>query len=349
MVAPEGAGEDPALVGEAPGPVADGLLDEAVGGLGQRQRDRDPGEVEHRRAPVEPIRAHEHDDRPVPQVEGVGDHAGVAADGVAEDPRQRTPLGPRAPEDEHRRGDGDQQEAAVGVDGAAAVAEEEHHGHQPAERRGAEPPGHRSGPRGVPPLVPEDEGQHHADDEALAPRVGAVVGPREVDVAQRQVAHPPGRGEQGHQQHREHQPAPQAGERRQAEEEQGPHQVELLLDRQRPRVAQRRHVEAREVRLRGEDEPPVGHVEERGQPIAAQPLNSFEPPSAPAMANTPNSVTTSAGPSRRTRREKKRRRSSRPVSRRSFSSRVVMRYPDSTKKKSIDTHAPGSFVMPSRW
>ena len=51
-----------------------------------------------------------------------------------------------------------------------------------------------------------------------------------------------------------------------------PHQVELLLDRERPEVAERRRArEEVEVRLARRDEPPVRDVEEAGDAVAAEP------------------------------------------------------------------------------
>ena len=62
--------------------------------------------------------------------------------------------------------------------------------------------------------------------------------------------------------------APAPAEAETGQDQQGPHQVELLLDGQGPGVAQRRgHLELGEVGLVGHDEVPVRIVEERGQPV----------------------------------------------------------------------------------
>ena len=62
--------------------------------------------------------------------------------------------------------------------------------------------------------------------------------------------------------------APSRSPAQHAEDDQRPDQIELLFDRERPHVPQRRRcAELIEVRLVREDEPPVGDVEERGQPV----------------------------------------------------------------------------------
>ena len=130
----------------------------------------------------------------------------------------------------------------------------------------------RPGPApGRPPPVqhrPED-GQEGADHDLLGPGVGAVVEPVRAGAGVGQGHRHDGRGhgaEGGH--HPEAAPAPAAqgekGHRR-------PDQVELLLDRQRPGVQQRRRrPEVHEVALVREDEAPVGHVAQGGEGVAPQ-------------------------------------------------------------------------------
>ncbi len=117
-----------------------------------------------------------------------------------------------------------------------------------------------------------------AAPEQQAHRVG--VGP-EVQPAHvvragriaghRQVRHPAGRDERRDQRHaRDPQPAAPAVQR---ERDDRPDQVELLLDRQGPQVLQQRRAPDRlEVREVMDHVPPVGHVEHRGDDVAAQPL-----------------------------------------------------------------------------
>jgi hypothetical protein len=97
-------------------------------------------------------------------------------------------------------------------------------------------------------------------------RIGAVVDPRRIGA---------GVVQRGHQRHRprryaergQHDPAP-ALERQPGGQYQRPHEVELLLERQRPVVLQQRRApEAGEVRVRGEDLVPVVDVEDRGQRV----------------------------------------------------------------------------------
>ena len=115
-------------------------------------------------------------------------------------------------------------------------------------------------------------------------------------------------------------PAEQPGDRRrvlsreriEGDEHQRPQEVELLLDRQAPQVAQQRRV-AGVVRDVADDLAPVAEVAERPRQVAPQlsPRCSAEP-TASATTATDASTTASAGSSRRARRSQNRPRSTRP-------------------------------------
>ena len=113
------------------------------------------------------------------------------------------------------------------------------------------------------------ERQRHPGQQPDGVGVGAVVDARgvaagvEEDPGERDRAHRPG-------DHADDQPFA-AEQRHPGGEDQWPEEVELLLDRERPEVAeQRRGLELFEVGLVAEDEVPVGEVEERGERVAAQ-------------------------------------------------------------------------------
>ena len=91
----------------------------------------------------------------------------------------------------------------------------------------------------------------------------------------------------------------QAGERHER-----PHEVELLLDRERPQVTERRRAgEQVEVRLPGRDEAPVGDVEEPGDAVAAEAARARRSaPRAAAKSATASSTRSRAGRRRRARR-----------------------------------------------
>ncbi len=105
---------------------------------------------------------------------------------------------------------------------------------------------------------------------AWARGVGAVVRARAVVALEDR--HPDrGRGGEPEDDPRDDR-EPSARELGDAEEREGPHEVPLLLDRERPHVAQRRgRGELREVGVPREHEAPVLHVEQRAEQVAAQP------------------------------------------------------------------------------
>ena len=114
--------------------------------------------------------------------------------------------------------------------------------------------------------------QDGAHEQALGAGVRPVVQPGRVDPPARQERHQQGRSE-GTGECGEGQPElpATAGQSAQGDRNERPEQVELLLDRQRPRVQQRRRLgELVEVTLPGEHEPPVRAVAQGGQRVGAK-------------------------------------------------------------------------------
>ena len=119
----------------------------------------------------------------------------------------------------------------------------------------------------------EEQRERRADQERLCARVGAVVHACRVGARREESRHEhrgPGRQRRGDPEKHWARAARQA---QQQQERRRPHEVELLLDRQRPHMLEwRRRRELREVRLAGGDEPPIGDIADRGERVAAQPL-----------------------------------------------------------------------------
>ena len=124
------------------------------------------------------------------------------------------------------------------------------------------------------PRVPH-AGQHSPHQQAHCMGVGAQVEPVGVGLLGHALPHGqqrhPARAAPGqHGGHHQHGPPPtQAGCRQQ---QQGPGQVELLLDGQRPQVLQqRRTAKHLEVRLLRVNLPPVGHIQQRRRQVLLLP------------------------------------------------------------------------------
>ncbi len=203
------------------------------------------------------------------------------------------------PDGQHRRRDDDGRQQRVEGEpalveprtGLRGVDPDEHDDREGGGAEGRHGDAHRagSGQAGGDARVEQDRGEDAAHQELAGPRVGA-----EIDAV---VAEAP---EQGERQRAERQCgqhdgeqravlaadrlqpvaalviAGTVGERADAEEpgdQQREHQVELLFDGQAPEVEQgRRRCEQIGIALLGEDEPPVGHVGERGDDVAGQVL-----------------------------------------------------------------------------
>ncbi len=248
----------------------------------------------------------------VPQVGAVGDPSDVAEDRVADGAREKAPLVGDDAEDDDRHPDGDGQVAASvepgprrarrdvrpqvgeGTDGTEARHLERDLGRRRRQLprldgdEGRGPPaavrprclGHRGClGQGAPTLGPQGHGhsQGRPDQEVLRTGVGALVDPHDRGRAVIEEGHVGRRGqrpddgadEQGHEPARRAQPATEAQEH---EDHRWPHDVELLLDRQRPHVLEGRGLgRLGEVVRPGQDEVPVGHVEQRRQGVETKP------------------------------------------------------------------------------
>ena len=115
----------------------------------------------------------------------------------------------------------------------------------------------------------EHAGQYGADQDRLGVGVGAEVDPGGVGTGSEEDGHLDDRGDRAHRGHHQHgpHPAPEGpGEVEHGQHHQRPHQVELLLDGQRPGVGERRGGPGgHEVVAAGRDLPPVGEVEQGGE------------------------------------------------------------------------------------
>ena len=129
------------------------------------------------------------------------------------------------------------------------------------------PAGPAVGQRGRSP----EEREQGAHEDRRDPGVGAVVEAAGVLSGLVEDGHPHGR-RRGHSGHRKCDGTEPASEpAQQHHEDQGPQQVELLLDGERPQVAQQQRTsELLEVRAVGGDEVPVGRVRQRRQDLRPQ-------------------------------------------------------------------------------
>ena len=172
-------------------------------------------------------------------------------------------------DDHHHRGDRQQDHPALVQEGRVVVGapDQDRDRHQADHSHAVEDlPGARGHPAGQLAAGP-DHRQGRPEEEAECARIGAVVDPRRVEPRLIQKGHREGRGGRERQRHRGEPGANRdrgsaLGEEAQAQEQQpGPQEVELLLDRQRPQVAQRgRRAEAGEVGDVLVDHPPVAEV-----------------------------------------------------------------------------------------
>jgi hypothetical protein len=267
-----------------PAPVPDRLLDQ------EERADRDDqGQRQPQREQPEPGQAgvrsvDELEERPVPEVDTVGDAA---------EPDQRR-------QGEQPGGGGGGTDHGVGEYGG----DRERDAGQPAlvepaggaVRVGPRPPGaggthqrERAEDRVASTAAgPEREGcgQRTADEQRLGPAVRAEVGPVDVGRAVQGGGGQGGRGRAEQADPEQRQPrraagvpvrargVPPAADRQpgqQTHHDQRPEQVELLLDAERPGVLQRRGRRGlREVVAAPVDHPPVRHVRQGGQRVPAQ-------------------------------------------------------------------------------
>ena len=224
----------------------------------QRHQELTPGEQEARRAVQPPPQGDQ------PEQRGPAEHLGGQAGGGARQlPRRDGPrAGPAATLDVPSMGRWGGAEPG-GAGGRVDSGELEVG--QVGDRQGQSPPA--TGPHG------QADGQDRADEDVLAARVGSLVHAGHRGVVDVVPAHDGRRGQDpghGRGQHRPELPggAQSTTQVEQAEDHRRPHQVELLLDRQRPHVRQgRRLCRLGEVVRAAHDEVPVGHVEERRERV----------------------------------------------------------------------------------
>ena len=177
----------------------------------------------------------------------------------------------------------------------------------------------------------------------------------EIERPRRPVLRHPDRDDQrrrgDHQDRRQQQPAVLTRPTREADEQQRPQQVELLLDGKRPVVQQRRWLGLGELRREVVAEAPGEHEVDDEHPrrhgVDGQRALGQR---RQARGSPPISVTTStrhdAGSSRRARRAQNPGSDNVPVDASSLSSKRVIRNPDRTKNTSTPTNPP--WKAPSR-
>jgi hypothetical protein len=120
------------------------------------------------------------------------------------------------------------------------------------------------------------EGECRATQQPRRPRVGTVVDPRRVYTWREQYGHGNRRRRRPEERDHQHTPRPQvrSPEAQTYGEHDRPHQVELLLHGQRPKVLQqRRSPYGLEVGLVAEDQEPVGDVAKGRQHVVPEPRN----------------------------------------------------------------------------
>ena len=213
--------------------------------LPQRQRDaqRDDGD---------------HEDRPVPQVERVGDAAEEPRDRGPQAPRRSEPRRPRPGHDDERGSHGGQECRHAGKRGRLADRDG-----GDRDEGDAGPPRDR-GRRARDPLEPRPcDREQSAEAELPGTRRQREEGPGLVDGRQ-----PEGEDERDHADRRDDRPDPSTGPERASrddEDDDRPEQVELLLHAEGPEVEDRRRgLAGREVVGRLRRESHVGD-EQRGR------------------------------------------------------------------------------------
>jgi len=200
----------------------------------------------------------------VPQVDAVRDGTERHERREAQQPRKGAG---RAGADHHDDGEERQRRRASLVETRPRVVHHQH-GPDPCNER------HARGSGGTP-RARRPERDHHGGERAQQgfedPRVGAEVDPTRVASVVGD-GHPDGRGHrQG--QGRTTDPAASTGPHREPDHAR-PDEVELLLDRQRPHVAEvGRAGDVGEVRVAVRDEDPVGDIAEGGETVTTRPFD----------------------------------------------------------------------------
>ena len=203
----------------------------------------------------------------MPEVDAVGDHT----DPCDRTPRERAPDPSRSPDpersDDQQGREGEGERAAVEVGGVTGTEREQtrEDAHEPhRDHRPGEPLDPRPNPRRRHQHRPEGADER-LEQPGVCPHVGTLDGiGREHDRHHDRRGEDPRDGEHadtraGASEHRGH-----------TREQERPQQVELLLDRQRPRVLQwTLEARVREVAA-GVDEPPVRHIGDRRKEVTPE-------------------------------------------------------------------------------
>ncbi len=251
-------------------PVADRLLDEAPGEGGHCHAGDHLCERPQRSHAVAARRRAEHDDRLVPQVDAVG--AGTHPPQRSGPEHAGQPARRMRARGDHQDGGQRQQDKASVVEKRPVLAGAPHHDGDRRQPQGAQPvddpPRPIGDPRGQGAARPH-HGQRGAEQQAEGAGVRTVVDTRGVKARVVEDRHLDRRGGGQRQgdagQPRSHRDRPPAlADHPDPDHQQPrPHDVELLLDGQRPQVVQRRgRTELLEVGDVVEDLPPVVDVEQ---------------------------------------------------------------------------------------
>ena len=243
------------------------ILDQVVRGDGEHQRDRDEDGRPERADATRRTGLPQHDQRPVPQIPGVGDVSYPGQRRDREDASRPHPVS-ADPRGDQGRGAQDREQSRRPWEPGGRIEGEDgdQHARESAGRQDPANPGGRALE------TRHREGQERADAELPGTTWGGEVRRRLVGTLQMERPHEGG-GDQSR--HGCCHPAPSQGGRsglstpardhHEPDQEHRPHEVELLLDRQRPVVLQgRRRQTLGEVVGSDRREPDVR--EERGGP-----------------------------------------------------------------------------------
>ncbi len=255
--------------------LANGPFHQVEAGGRRPDDDGHPDQIEDPPGQSGPGLVEVDDHGPVPQVDAVGDHPHPPQRRQLQDPAQSSRLqlayvgdhdggqrgahGEPAPEHPTRR-----QAARRPRPGPESGQDEA--GHNGGEVQGAT--GRRAGLTATSGHDGHDGPGQHVED----PGLGAEVHGAGIRAGMEQERHGHDRSQGAGHGHDGQDGAPVGADPGEQEQQhRRPHQVELLLDPERPGVLQGGgRAELGEVRLVGEDELPVGHVEEGGQGVAPQ-------------------------------------------------------------------------------
>ena len=248
--------------------LTDRSLDQAVRAFRQQCDQSQLDDTGGPAVEVQDARPDEREDRPVEQVDA------VAAPADCGERRPTEDTGPRAGgggSGDHRAPENRCRDEPASVQPAGRLLGRHHQDHESDQAEGCCDRQHPHSTRAIEPRrQPAHHPRHQCTDEQLPrPGVGAVVdevvivcGERRPERSERQGEEPDGQ-------------RPSPSQRRQERDDAGEHEVELLLDRQRPEVQHGAGSAGEEfgVGLAGGQEPPVGDVRRTGHDVAAQRLH----------------------------------------------------------------------------